>query len=150
MQQIGTFNNEVRLHVMRRVIETGRVPLMNETALALGRTPAEVALAHRQLAERHVFVLEPGSSELRMASPFSAVPTAFEVRIGNRKWWGNCIWDAMGIGAALHEEAHISCRCADCGDSLSLSVSGPTVSGEAGLVHFAVPAAKWWDDIIYT
>ncbi len=150
MQQIGTFNNEVRLHVMRRVIETGRVPLVNETALALSRPPAEVAVAHRQLAEQHVFVLEPGSSELRMASPFSAVPTGFEVRIGKRQWWGNCIWDALGIGAALHEEAHIFCHCPDCGDSLSLSVSGPTVSGKSGLVHFAVPAAKWWDDIIYT
>lgn len=144
------FINEVRIHVMRVIVETGRVPRAAETASALGRTPDEVDAAHRFLAEGHIFVLEPGTSELRMANPFSAIPTPFETQVGERKWWGNCIWDAMGIGAALHAEARISSRCPDCGDSLSLTVNGPAVSGDSGIVHFAVPAAQWWNDIIYT
>jgi len=150
MRPSTEFSSQVRLQVMRQVIETGRVPRSEETALALGRTPAEVGAAHRLLAEAHVFVLEPGTSELRMAPPFSAIPTPFEVQVGERKWWGNCIWDAMGIGAALHAEARISSRCPDCGHAISITVNGPTVSGDSGVVHFAVPAAQWWDDIIYT
>ena len=150
MQPGTELSNEVRLHVMRQVIETGRVPKVHETALALGQPSEEVRKAHQQLAEAHVFVLEPGSFELRMASPFSAIPTPFEVAIGERKWWGNCIWDAMGIAAVLKAEARISTKCPDCGHPLSLTVNGPAVSGDPGIVHFAVPAARWWDDIIYT
>jgi hypothetical protein len=36
-----------------------------------------------------------------MANPFSAVPTPFLVRSGDRSWYGNCIWDALGIPAML-------------------------------------------------
>ncbi len=150
MQEGTGFNNEVRLHVMRQVIETGRIPKVHETALALGKRADEVRRAHQQLAEAHVFVLEPGSFELHMANPFSAIPTQFEVAIGERRWWGNCIWDAMGIAAALQAEARISTKCPDCSHPLSLTVSGPAVSGDSGIVHFAVPAAQWWNDIIYT
>ena len=143
-------SNKVRLHVMRQVIETGRVPKVDETANALGQPSEDVRQAHQQLAEAHVFVLEPGSFELRMASPFSAIPTPFEVAIGERKWWGNCIWDAMGIAAVLRAEARIFTKCPDCADPLALTVNGPVVSGDPGIVHFAVPAARWWDDIIFT
>lgn len=149
--QTGTeLSGEVRLHVMRQVLETGRVPKVAETALALCRPSDEIRQAHQQLAEAHVFVLEPGGFELRMASPFSAIPTPFEVTIGERTWWGNCIWDAMGIAAVLKAEARIFTRCPDCAHPLSLTVDGPAVSGDPGIVHFAVPAAQWWDDIIYT
>ncbi len=150
MQPSAELSNEVRLHVMRQVIETGQVPKVHDTALALGQTPEEVRRAHQWLAEAHVFVLEPGSFELRMANPFSAIPTPFEVSIGGRKWWGNCIWDAMGIAATLKAEARISTRCPDCAYPLSLTVSGAAVSGDSGIVHFAVPAAQWWNDIIFT
>ena len=36
-----------------------------------------------------------------MAMPFSALPTAFRVVVGERSVWANCAWDAFGIAAAL-------------------------------------------------
>jgi hypothetical protein len=54
---------------MRVIVETGRVPRVAETASALGRMRDEVDAAHRLLGEGHIFVLEPGTSELRMANP---------------------------------------------------------------------------------
>src|SRR5437667_11759339 len=42
------------------------------------------------------FVLQE-NGELWRAAPFSAVPTAFPVKVGDRSYYGNCIWDALGI-----------------------------------------------------
>jgi hypothetical protein len=40
--------------------------------------------------------------------------------------------------------------CPDCGEALTLVISGRDLVQKAGVVHFGVPAAHWWDDIIYT
>src|ERR1700737_4667270 len=58
MKPDEAFINEVRMHVMRVIVETGQAPRVAETASALGRTRDEVDAAHRSLAEGHVFVLE--------------------------------------------------------------------------------------------
>jgi hypothetical protein len=144
------FTNRVRLHVLDRVIETTRVPRIAETAEDLGRLPADVAAAHRRLAETHVYVLEPGSDEVRMANPFSAVPTPFEVEVGGRRWFGNCIWDSLGIVALLGANGTVLTRCPDCDATLELEIRKSAVRDGAAVAHFAVPAAKWWDDIVYT
>jgi hypothetical protein len=36
-----------------------------------------------------------------MAMPLSAIPTPFQVEVGGRHFFGNCIWDALGIVAML-------------------------------------------------
>ena len=41
------------------------------------------------------------SSSIWMANPFSAVPTDFKVTSRGRTYFGNCIWDALGIPAIL-------------------------------------------------
>ena len=53
--------------------------------------------------------------------------------------------------AALHTDGVVSSACPDCGEPLELEVrDGKLVDGADLLVHFVVPARRWWDDIGFT
>jgi len=95
-------------------------------------------------------VLNPATDELRMLNPFSVVPTAYRVQAGGRWWYGNCAWDAAGICAALHTDGRVETSCPDCGESLILEIRNERVDDESLLFHVLVPAAHWWDDIVFT
>ncbi len=70
------------------------------------------------------------------------------MEVGGRRYFGNCIWDALGISACLDADAHIRTYCPDCSEPLSLEIrSGSLEASADGVIHFAVPAAHWWDDI---
>lgn len=100
-----------------------------------------------RLAEGHFLVLAPGTPYVWMANPLSAIPTPFPVEVGGRTWFGNCIWDALGVVAMLGGTGTVTTWCPDCGEHLSVSVEDNRLSSGEGVVHFAVPAAHWWDDI---
>jgi hypothetical protein len=85
-----------------------------------------------------------------MANPFSAVPTAYRVRAGDHWWYANCAWDAFGILAALGVDGRIESSCPDCGESYATEVAGREVDRSDLLFHCLVPAARWWDDIVFT
>ena len=85
-----------------------------------------------------------------MANPFSAVPTAYRVHAQGRWWYGNCAWDAFGICAALRSDGRIETSCPDCGEPLAVEVRGGRPDVESLLFHCLVPAARWWDDIVFT
>ena len=65
-------------------------------------------------------------------------------------YWGICIWDALGIPAALDADAVITAPCGDCGSELDFEVRGGELVKGEGVVHFAVPAHEWWDNIGFT
>ena len=65
-------------------------------------------------------------------------------------WYANCAWDAFGIAAALHRDADIASTCPDCNEPLAYRIRGGCPEAAESAVHFAVPAAHWWDDIIHT
>ena len=143
--------NEVRVRVLEATRETTRVPSAAELSRALGCSVSDVVGAFAQLGDSHVFVLEPGDpTRLRMANPYSAVPTAFRVETAGRSYYGNCVWDALGIVSLLGGEGTVRTACPDCREPLQLEVMGGRLLTQAGLVHFSVPARHWWDDIIHT
>jgi hypothetical protein len=104
--------------------------------------------ALRRLAEQRIIVLG-ANGEIRMAAPFSGVPTPFVVRAGNRSYYANCIWDALGISPMLQIDSTIETSCPDCEEPLEVAVRGGELIG-GGIVHFSVPAREWWNDIVYT
>ncbi len=140
----------VRLYVYGRFLEEARPPTVEETAAALQATGAAVTLAYERLARNRVLVLEADGRDIRMAMPFSAVETAFEVRAIEQRWYANCAWDALGIPAMLNCDARIVTRCGDCGEPVTLAVMDGEVVGDTEVVHFAVPAVRWWEDIVFT
>ena len=141
---------EVRLAVLRHFVELGATPAAAALAERLGCRPEEIRSAFRQLAEQRILVLERGSDELLMAMPFSARPTPYEVRSDGRTWWANCAWDALGIAAMLDTEVEISTRCPDCDEPMELSAGAASAWQRRAVIHFALPPARWWDDIAFT
>jgi len=135
-------------------VDLGRAPTALEVAAAMGSTGADVEDGWRRLHDAHALVLQAGATEIRMANPFSAVPTAFRVRARERWWYANCAWDAFGVCAALGEDGRIETSCPDCGDAIVVDVVDQRPAGEPGsdglLFHCFVPARSWWDDIGFT
>ncbi len=144
------FDARVRLFVYRHFAGAGRSPSKAEVAGGLASSTEAVAAAFERLAGGKALVLQPESGEVLMAEPFSAVPTAFEVTIGDRTWWGNCVWDALGVLAMLGRDGDVRTSCGDCGEAMRLQVRGGELQPAPGVVHYALPAARWWDDIVFT
>jgi Alkylmercury lyase len=141
---------ELRNLTYRLLVELGRAPSAEEVAEAAGLTRTQAEEAWRRLHEAHALVLEPGGVEIRMANPFSAVPTPHRVEAAGRSWYGNCAWDAFGICVALHVEGRVNTACPDCGKPIAVEVRDERPDDESLLFHCLVPAAHWWDDIVFT
>jgi hypothetical protein len=139
-----------RLHVYRCFVDAGCAPSAAETAAVLGESLEAIEAAYRQMAESHILVLHPNSLEIWMAMPFSNVPTPFHVSSGGRSWYANCAWDAFGIPALLGAGANITTTCADCGESIEIGIRDGRLSRSSGVVHFALPPSRWWEDIGFT
>ena len=133
----------------RLFVEFGRAPTPAEVAAAEGSTVDVVQTAWRRLHDEHALVLHDGG-ELRMANPFSAIPTAYRVHAGGRWWDANCAWDAFGICAALHTDGDIETSCPDCGEPLTVAIRQQRPSDETMRFNCLVPAHAWWDDIVFT
>jgi hypothetical protein len=141
----------IRNHLYASFVAEGRAPTPAEAGAALGLAEDEVAEAYGRLHDAHALVLHPGTTELRMLNPFSVGATPHQVEAGGRSWFANCAWDALGIPAALHADGSVSSECPDCDKPLELEVrDGELVRGAELLVHFVVPARRWWDDIAFT
>lgn len=138
----------VRAHVYDATMRDGIPPRIAQVAAALGVPAEDIRESFQRLATGHVLVLQ-GDGEILMAAPFSAVPTPFAVVAGGRSYYANCIWDALGIPAMLREDTIIDTSCGDCGTAARIEVSGGAVRGD-GIMHFALRARDWWNDIVFT
>ena len=143
-------DQRVRLHLYSHFLESGGPPTVAQTAAALDLPVGEVEATYRRLAEGRAMVLHPGTLDIWMLNPLSAVPTGFVVEVRGRSYWGNCIWDSLGILAMLDTDGRVVTRCGDCREPLELAVQGGELSRTDWMLHFGVPAAHWWDDIGYT
>ena len=145
------FDTAVKLHIFKIIAETTHAPSSMEIAQALNTSTEDVEAAFQRLYQKRLLVLEPGSrSKIRMAPPFSGIETPFLVEVRGKSYYANCAWDALGIPAALHEDGDVTASDALTGEAMSLQVRDGNPVPEECVIHFAVPAARWWDDIIYT
>lgn len=147
---LETFARDVRLFVFGEAAATGRVPQAPRIAAALGRSEQQVRDALRHLAATKVLILAPHDGDIWAANPFCAVPSPFRVHAGGKRYAGICIWDALGIIAALGTDGTIDASCGDCGEAMALQVQAGRLEDDRGIVHFAVPARHWWDNIGFT
>jgi hypothetical protein len=145
-----TSDADIVQYIYRATVEQGRPPRSSDVAATLAMDSIEVAAAFRRIGSRRLLALAADSGEIVMAPPFSAVPTPFAVAVGGRSYFANCVWDSYGIAAALHADAVIDASCACCGDPIRLTVQNGSPLPERAVAHFAVPAAEWWNDIVYT
>src|SRR5438874_13399201 len=99
------FDTDVKLAVYRGFVRTGNAPPIARIAGHLACSTDAVRSAFARLQASRVLLLEPDGETIRMAPPFSAVPTPHRVEVGRQSYAANCAWDALGIPAALHQPA---------------------------------------------
>jgi hypothetical protein len=140
---------QLRLFVYRHIIARGRCPTLAQMAKSLRRSTKSVCASLARLSESHAFMTQD-NGELWRIAPFSAVPTPFPVRIGKRSWYGNCIWDALGIPAMLAKDARIDAACGCCNYEMPLEIQDGRLLSTKGIIHIAVPARDWYKDVVFT
>jgi hypothetical protein len=147
---MGPDDIKLRNETYRLFVALGRSPTIDEVSSATQVTVPEVHQGWRRLHQEHALVLNQSGTEIRMANPFSAVPTAYRVWAAERWWYGNCAWDAFGICAALHADGRIESSCPDCGDPLAIEIHQQQPDDPSLVFHCLIPARQWWDDIVFT
>jgi hypothetical protein len=144
-------DTKVKLAIYEITAETGRVPNSSEVSRKIDIDEAEVLGAFGRLHAKRLILPEPGDpTRIRMAPPFSGVPTKFPVEANGKSYYANCVWDAYGIAAALHCDAVSHASDGHTGESLILEVKNGQPVLKPYVAHFAVPAAHWWDDLVFT
>lgn len=144
------FDTQTKLAIYRHFAGTGGRPSVDEVAAQLGSTSDLVRDAYARLGAQRLLVLEPDGESIRMAPPFSGVPTQHRVVVGDREYFANCAWDALGVPAALHQPAVVHSRCEQSGEPLRLAIGPDGPPPTSWLFHCLVPASRWWDDIVFT
>lgn len=145
------FDTAVKLNIYETIAQTTQAPTTLQVAQALNAPLAEVEAAFDSLHTKRLLVPEPGDpSRIRMAPPFSGIETTFRVKVQGKVYYANCAWDALGIPAALHQDALINASDGYDGTPITLEIKDGQPVPQSCVIHFAVPAARWWDDIIYT
>jgi hypothetical protein len=140
----------VKLAIYGHFAATGRRPSVDDIAASVGVPVPQVRETFGRLRAQRVLVLEGDGESIRMAPPFSGVPTQHRVTSGGVSYFANCAWDALGIPAALHRAATVHSRCEQSLEPLELAVSDRGPEPSDWVFHSVVPAAKWWDDIVFT
>jgi hypothetical protein len=145
-----SLDTKTKVAIYRHFAETGRRPSLQVVAERVGADISSVREAFIRLRAQRVLVLEPDGESIRMAPPFSGVPTQHVVIVDEMKYFANCAWDSFGIPAAMHRPGRIQSRCEQSGEPLHLEIGleGPPPCN--WLFHCLVPAAKWWDNIVFT
>jgi len=149
-KETAEFDNIVKVMVYRLTAESGSIPSIEVVAEKVGAPTGEVKEAYARLRASRLLLLENDGVTIRMAPPFSGVPTQHRVSVDGVDYYANCAWDALGIPAALHRPGLVHSRCEQSLEPLELSVgvNGPEPS--LWLFHCLVPAAKWWNDLVFT
>ncbi|MDX1646557.1 MAG: organomercurial lyase [Longimicrobiales bacterium] len=130
---------------------SGSAPSVGDLAALTGAAPGRVEASLRTLHRARELVLDPDDGSIRMAHPFSNVPTDFPVETSDVRCYGNCVWDAFGILALLRSSGRIETTCPGSGEALSFGVKRWKVESDGDVaVHLLTPLRDAWKDIGFT
>lgn len=109
----------VRQYILTQYPLLGRAPGCQEIATALGLNgPGDVRAILERLHELDLLYLDSDSREIRLAYPFSTIPTTHRVQF--RDWpaakpvYAPCAVDALGIPFMMDRDVSIESCCAYC------------------------------------
>lgn len=145
-----TFDLALRTAVYRHFAATGGSPTLEAMRHAVGGTSEQVSDGYRRLYAKRMLVPAGDLQSIRMAPPFSGVPTQHRATVNGTEYYANCAWDAFGVVAALGGTGGVLSRCEQTLDPLVLRLTPEGPPASAWRFHCVVPAAKWWNDIVFT
>lgn len=103
----------------------------------------------RALEAVHALVLDR-TGAIAFANPFATPPAPFRVTTDDRVYHAICAWDALGVLAALNRDGTVETHCPDCGGAIEAGVHRGAMDPAEAVVHFLVPAARWYEDLGFT
>lgn len=180
---------QIRHFVYQHFADTTHPPSVDVTAAHFNISAEEAVEYYKELQDRYAFFLDLETLTIRMANPFSGIPTDFKVPADGKTYYANCAWDMLGIPAALHTDAVIEAVCTESNEKVRIEIRNGkvttsqndyvTLSNSEGslprqtetlrsrqsspshrpdvlresdmlLVHFPLPFARWYDDLVFT
>jgi hypothetical protein len=143
-------DTKVKVAVYQYFATTGERPSVTEIAALVGSSFDSILDSYQRLVAQRLLVLEEDGHAIRMASPFLGVPTQHVIEGEGVRYYANCAWDALGVVAALQRPSIVYSRCEQSGEPLIMEAGMDGPGPSDWLFHCHVPAAKWWDDIVFT
>jgi hypothetical protein len=141
---------QLRTYIYDVLIDRGTPPTIAEIAERFRVAPALVREKIANLKIGKTLIPHPVTGEVWMAGPFAASPTAYRVVGARTSWFANCAWDMLGIPILLGETMRVLTRCAHCDVKVEFDVAPDQPPQRDEIVHFLVPAARWYEDIGFT
>jgi hypothetical protein len=179
---------QIRHFVYNHFADTTHPPSVEDNAAHFNISNEEASEYYKELHNSHAFFLDLETLTIRMANPFSGIPTDFKVHAKGKTYYANCAWDMLGIPATLHTDAVIEAVCTESDESVKLEIrngqittshsDNVTLSASEGslppksetlrsqqplpqsdmvgfsnnqlLIHFPLPFARWYDDLVFT
>ena len=145
--------SQVRKFVFDNLREHSVPPVLEAMMARFGLSRDDAFEVVRALEEAHHIKLVPGTQRILMAFPFSAIATPFRVTSGGRRYYANCAWDAVALHATLGAPVEIDSWCHHCAAQFQIALTDGHMSRASvpdPRVYLALPAARWWDDIVLT
>ena len=142
---------DIRLSIYTSLASTGRAPDPAALAATLGADRDEIEAGLRRLAAARHLALDT-HGRVALAHPFSTVDLGFSVKGARTLWWGGCIWDSFAIPHLVPDEPEVlvATTCQGCGRAHAWLVGREAPPNGDQLAHFLVPAARMWDDVVFT
>lgn len=124
--KLNQTEDAVRRYILTQYPLQGRAPSCREIEESLGPAVTEVQTILRRLHELDILYLEPGCFEIRLAYPFSSVPTRHVVKFENwpeaKPVYAQCAVDALGIPFMFGHDLSVASSCAHCSKPITLEV----------------------------
>lgn len=140
----------VKLHIYDSIAQTTVVPTTQQLASDCGMSVETIRAAMVQLENLRLLVLDQTTREILMAPPFSAVPTLHRALVRDKSYSANCVWDAFGVVAAFGGTGVVETASGASGSPLRIRVTDNQPERVPCVFHYGVPAARWWQDIVFT
>jgi hypothetical protein len=146
---------QIRHFVYSHFADTTHPPSVEEAASHFNISIEAASAYYKELHNRHALFLDLETLTVRMANPFSGIPTDFKVHTNGKTYYASCAWDMLGIPAAVHTDAVIEAVCTESNDAEAVRLeikNGNIAQGGSSslLVHFPLPFARWYDDLVFT
>jgi len=124
-------DDAVRRYILAQYPLQGQAPTVQDISQALGLTPEDTKTILQRLHAWDMLCLEPESSRIRLAYPFSSVPTPHVVKFDQwpeaKPVYAQCAIDALGLPFMLRRDLSITSSCASCAKAITITVRDQTI-----------------------
>lgn len=140
----------LRVFIYDWILRQGLPPSSHEIGRHFACTPDQARQAISAMKVGKTVLGNPRTGEIWMAGPFASEATPYRVKGASTQWWANCAWDMLGIPMIAGERVRIDARCTCCREPVAIEAGPGTPTTDDLVVHFLLPARRWYDDIGYT